>query len=250
MGRISLYIISLILIISGSAGKLSAQDTIMFPLKVRAGLEAAGPVKYFYEKDRLNLEGYLSADINEKYSAVFIIGHTDYTYRRYRDTSFLMYDYRTKGLYFRTGFDINLLKPDKSQGKYSVAIGFRYGLSHFTYDIPVITHKNYWGKYQTSVAATDEWAHFFEVTPSVRAEIAKNISLGWSVSLRKLIDPGTGRHLKPVYLPGYGNGAKSFSPGINYFIIWSIPFRTKRIIIQPEPEEEEDTGPEQSPPNY
>jgi hypothetical protein len=229
--------------------KTAAQDTIQFPLKVRIGLEAAGSAKYFYEKDRLNLEGYLSTDLNEKYSFVFIAGHSDYKYARYRDTSFLMYDYRTKGFYFRTGFDINLLKPKKSQGKYAVGFGLRYGLSHFKYDIPTITHENYWGKYQTSVSPTDEWAHFFEITPFVRAEIIKNLSLGWTVSLRKMIDPGTGQHLKPVYLPGYGNGSKSFSPGISYFIIWSIPFKTRRIIIQPEEEEEEDTDLERNPGN-
>jgi len=229
--------------------KTAAQDTIQFPMKVRIGLEAAGSAKYFFEKDRLNLEGYISTDLNEKYSFVFIAGHSNFSYARYRDTSFLIYDYRTKGFYFRTGFDINLIKPKKSQGKYAVGFGLRYGLSLFTYDIPTITHENYWGKYQTSVSSTDEWAHFFEITPFVRAEIIKNISLGWTVSLRKMIDPGTGQHLKPVYLPGYGNGSKSFSPGISYFIIWSIPFKSRRIIIQPEEEEEEDTDLEQNPGN-
>jgi len=240
MGRISVYIISAMLALSGITVQTLAQDTVLFPMKVRIGLEASGSAKYFYEKDRANLEGYISADLNEKYSVVFIAGHSNYSYARYRDTSFLMYDYRTKGFYFRTGFDINLLKPEKSQGKYSVGFGFRYGISHFTYDIPIITHENYWGKYQTSVSSTDEWAHFIEITPSIRAEITKNLSLGWTVSLRKMIDPGTGQHLKPVYLPGYGNGTKSFNPGISYFIIWSIPFKTKKIIIQPEEEEEEE----------
>lgn len=240
MSRISVYIISIILVFSGVSGKVFAQDTIQFPLKFRLGFELAGSAKYFYEKDRVNLEGYFSLDLNEKISAIFVAGRSDYSYARYRDTSFLMYDYRTNGVYFRTGFDINLLKPDKSQGKYAVGIGFRYGLSHFKYEIPAITHENYWGRSVTSVPSTDEWAHFIEVTPSVRAEIVKNLSMGWSFSLRKIVDPGTGRHLKPVYLPGYGNGSKSFSPGFNYFIIWSIPFKNKRVIILPEPEEEED----------
>jgi hypothetical protein len=241
MGRISVYITSAVLVLSGFTLRSPAQDTVQFPMKVRIGLEAAGSAKYFYERDKLNLEATVSADLNEKYSFVFNAGHSDYSYSRYRDSSFLMYDYRTEGFYFRTGFDINLLKPKKSQGKYAVGFGLRYCLSHFTYNIPNITHENYWGKYQASVPSTDEWAHFIEISPFVRAEIIKNLSLGWTISLRKMIDPGTGQHLKPVYLPGYGNGSKSFSPGISYFIIWSIPFKTKRIIIQPEEEEEEET---------
>jgi hypothetical protein len=246
MERISGYIINTIIALSCFGSRAFSQDTVMFPMKVRIGLEAAGSAKYFYEKDRANLEGYVSADLNEKYSFVFIAGRSDYKYARYRDSSFLMYDYRTKGFYFRTGIDINLLKPEKSEGKYSVNVGFRYGLSHFTYEIPAISHENYWGKSQSLVPSTDEWAHFVEFTPGVRAEITKNLSLGWTFSIRKIIDPGTGQHLKPVYLPGYGNGSKSFSPGMSYFVIWSIPFRTKRIIIQPkEEEEEDDLGPNQ-----
>lgn len=240
MSRISVYSISLLLVFSSLTGIVPAQDTIQFPLKFRLGFELAGTAKYFYEKDRVNLEGYFSIDLNEKFSAIFIAGRSDYSYPRYRDTSFLMYDYRTKGFYFKTGFDINLLKPDKSKGKYAVGIGFRYGICHFNYEIPTITRENYWGRSVSSVPLTDEWAHYIEVTPGVRAEVVKNLSMGWTVSLRKMIDAGTGRHLKPVYLPGYGNGSKSFSPGFNYFIIWSIPLKNKRVIILPEPEEEED----------
>ena len=250
MWRISVYIISIILVVSSLPQTGLSQDTIQFPLKFRLGLEVAGPLKYFNNKDLLNIEGSFSSDLNEKFSAIIIAGHTNYTFSKYRDSSFLMYDYRSKGFFFRAGFDVNLLKPEKSQGKYSIGIGIRYGISHFKYEIPAITSENYWGRSVTSVPTTDEWAHYIEFTPGVRAELFKNFSMGWTVSLRKMIDPGTGRHLKPVYLPGYGNGAKSFSPGFNYFIIWSIPFKKKQIIILPEPEEEEDvTGPNQNPGN-
>jgi hypothetical protein len=247
MSRTSGYFISLILVFSSLTVNVLAQDTIQFPLKFRLGFELTGSAKYFYEKDRVNLEGYFSLDLTERISAILVAGRSDYSYARYRDSSFLMYDYRTKGTYLRTGFDFNLLKPNKSQGKYAVGIGFRYGISHFDYEIPSITRENYWGRSVTSVPVTNEWAHFFEFTPSVRAEVWKNISVGWTVSLRKMIDPGTGRHLKPVYLPGYGNGSKSFSAGVSYFVIWSIPFKNKRVIILPEPEEEEDaTGTDQN----
>jgi hypothetical protein len=248
MRRISVYIINMMLVLFSFTIRTMAQDTIMFPMKFRLGFEASGSAKYFYEKDRVNLEGYFSADLNEKLSAIFVAGRSDYSYPRYRDTSFLMYDYRTKGFYFRAGFDLNLLKADKSQGKYAVGIGLRYGISHFTYEIPTITHENYWGKYQTAVPLTDEWAHFIEITPGVRAEVVKNLSVGWTINLRKMIDPGTGRHLKPVYLPGYGNGSKSFSSSMSYFMIWSIPFKNKKVIIQPE-EVEEETDVNQNPNN-
>lgn len=240
MSRIYVYIISITLLLNSFWQQAGAQDTIMFPMKVRLGFELLGSSKYFYEKERTNLEFTVSADLNERVSAVLSLGKTDHSYKRYRDTSFLLYNYTTNGTYYKAGLDFNLLKADKSQGKYFVGMGIRYGMSHFTYEIPEITTENYWGRTVTKVPRTDEWAQYIEFTPGVRAEFIKNISMGWTVSLRKMIDPGTGRHQKPVYLPGYGNGSKSFSPGVNYYIIWSIPFRTRRVIIQPEPEEEEE----------
>jgi hypothetical protein len=58
----------IILIIS--IDQVKAQDTIVFPLRISAGLEVSGPLIYFYGKDIRNYEAYVSADINEKTAVV------------------------------------------------------------------------------------------------------------------------------------------------------------------------------------
>ncbi len=51
------------------------------------------------------------------------------------------------------------------------------------------------------------WGHFLEASPGVRAEVLNHFSIGWSVSLRMLLYTSTGKNLRPVYFPGYGDGS-------------------------------------------
>lgn len=237
MRRIFAYSISLLLWFALSHIDCQAQDTIPIPLKIRIGLEVSGPAIYFSDKNILNAEGYVSVDLNEKRSIMLSAGYLNYKYSQYN------YTYLSNGIFIRTGIDLNLLKPDKSLGKYWAGIGFRYGLSRFSSEVPFYQKTDYWGTISSSINKQTNWGHFFELSPGVRAEIFKNFSMGWSVSLRMLIYNGAGKDLRPIYFPGFGNGTKKVSTGISYFIVWSIPYKKINAIIKKEiPEEEEDTN--------
>jgi hypothetical protein len=231
MRRISAFFISLITISFHGF----AQDTVLFPLKIKAGIDVVGPGMYISDKNIMSAEGFVSVDLNEERAVVLEAGYLDYKYSQYN------YDYLNKGGFIRAGVDFNLLKPDVSMGKYYGGIGLRYGLSLFTYEVPSFTHDNYWGSVTSSVSPATRWGHFIEATPGFRAEVFKNFSIGWAVRLRLLLHTGTGKDMKPVYFPGFGAAGKKFSPGINYFLVWNIPFKTiKAIIKKEEPEEEEE----------
>jgi hypothetical protein len=236
MRRTSGYIISLLLIFFAGKGYLSAQDTLSIPLKIKAGLEVSGPVTYFIEKNNIKIEGYISMDLNERRSLVLGAGYLNYEHSQYN------YNYLNKGMFMRAGVDFNLLKPEKSMGRYWAGIGLRYGLSRFTSEIPSFTQENYWGPVTSSIAPSVNWGHFLEVTPGIRAEIFSNVSVGWSISLRMLLYSGTGKELRPVYFPGFGNGVKTISTGLSYFITFNIPYKRIRVITQKEePEEDEES---------
>ena len=70
--------------------------------------------------------------------------------------------------------------------------------------------------------------------------------MGWSVSLRMLLYTGTGKDLKPVYFPGFGDGTKTISAGMNYYIVWNIPYKKIKAIMKKdvpvETDETNDTG--------
>ena len=237
MRRIYVYLFSLLLVHILCFGKIQAQDTLLIPLKIKVGLEVSGPAIYFTDKNILNVEGYISADINEKTAVSLNAGYLNYKYSQYN------YEYLNKGAFIKAGIDFNLLKPDKAQGKYWAGIGLRYGLSLFNSEFPSFKKENYWGVTTSSIPKNTYWGHFIEASPGVRAEIFKNFSMGWAVSLRMLIYTGTGKDLRPIYFPGFGNGGKTVTTGLSYFMVWNIPYKKITVILKKDvPEETEDTG--------
>ena len=74
MRRTYAYFLSIMLVLISSQGNTSAQDTIQIPLKIKVGLEVAGPAAYFTNKNILNTEGYISVDLNEKKSLFLSAG--------------------------------------------------------------------------------------------------------------------------------------------------------------------------------
>lgn len=215
---------------------LKGQDTVMFPLKIRAGVDIAGPGIYAGNKDNLSLEGYISFDRNEKTSYVFEAGYLDYKYSQYN------YSYKSNGVFARLGADFNMLNPSSSAGKHWAGIGLRYGIGIFKAETPSYEYNNYWGSITSSIPSRASTGHFIEVVPGVRTELFRNFSMGWNIRLKLLIAGGGGKDLRPIYFPGYGNGGKRTAAGITYYISWNIPYKTKRVITLPEePEEEEET---------
>ncbi len=239
------YAFFISLLVINSSQLLNAQDTVMFPLKIRAAIDLFGPGNYLGDKNDLSIEGYLSYDMNEKLSYVVEGGHVKYKYSQWN------YDYNASGVFFRAGADFNLLKPATSSGKFWAGVGLRYGMSIFSSETPTFKEENYWGTVTSSIPARNLVGHFLEVDPGMRTEIFRNFSIGWTIRLRLLISGGGGNDLSPVYIPGFGTGGSNTSAGVNYYMVWSIPFRTKTVITKKEtpPEEEQEEENETKPEN-
>lgn len=240
MSKTYAYSISLAVILTFIQCQVRAQDTITYPLSIRAGFEASGPAIYYSNKNLKSLEGYVSLDLNEKRALSLNAGYLNYKYSQYN------YSYLNRGSYVRIGIDFNLLKPERSMGKYWAGIGLKYGLSRYNSETPGLSKENYWGLTSASIPARKSWGHFVEVDPGVRAEMFKYFSMGWTISLRMLVHAGGSKDLRPIYLPGFGNATKTISAGLSYFLVWNIPYK-KITVIQKieepeEPEEEDDAN--------
>jgi hypothetical protein len=235
MSKISAYIISISLIFSCLSTSVKAQDTIPVQLKVRIGAEVSGPVTYAIDKKVFSTEAYVNVDLNEIRSVFFSAGYTDYSYGQYN------YSFKGKGSFLRAGLDFNLLKPDKAQSKYWIGIGLHYGLSRYSAGAPFLERTNYWGTTASEVPTGKYWGHFLEFVPGVRTEIFNHVSIGWSVSIRMLVKSGTGSDIRPLSIPGFGDGSKTITSGMNYFLVWSIPYKKINAVIKkPAPDTEED----------
>jgi hypothetical protein len=240
MGRISvLYIVSILSF--ACASSTLAQDSIKVPLNIRTGFDVYGPANYYFNRNNLSLEGFIALDRDTKKAYVLEAGYQDFKYTQYN------YDFLSKGVFIRGGVDFNIIKPYQAAGKYFAGVGLRYGLSLYSYEIPFFDHDNYWGTATGSIAQSVHLAHFVEINPGIRTEIFRNVSIGWNIRLRLMVYSGTGKNLKPVSVPGFGNGTKTFSPGINYYLIFSFPY--KSVFAKPEVEKpsEKDTGTTASP---
>lgn len=208
------------------------QDSVTVPLKVSFGMEASGPVIYFTDKNVLNTEAYLLYDLDNKKALHAAGGYSNYKYSQYN------YSYRNKGVFFKAGVDFNILKPEISSGKYWAGIGLLYGISRFTWQVDSFTYENYWGRHTSSMPEQSDWGHYIEISPGFRAELLENLSIGWSVSLRKLLFTSASKDLKPSYIPGYGSTGNTISFGMNYFITFNFAYKKIRVGIKPEPPSE------------
>ena len=235
MSKTFAYTISLAVFLTFFQCQVKAQDTITYPLNINAGFEVSGPVIYYSNKNLQSLEGYVSVDLNEKRSVDLGIGYLNYKYSQYN------YSYMNKGSFVRLGIDFNILKPEKSMGKYWAGIGLKYGLSRYNSETPELSKENYWGLTSSSIPARSNWGHFVEVDPGMRAEMFKNFSMGWTISIRMLVHAGGSKDLRPIYLPGFGNATKTISTGLSYFIVFKIPYKKITVVpIKEEPEEDEE----------
>jgi Domain of unknown function (DUF6048) len=229
MQRISGYFIRLLIITcSLSAG---AQDSIKVHLNIRAGIDIYGPVVYYGNRNNLTAEGFVALERNAKKSFILEAGYQNFKYSQSLPYN---YSWLSNGVFFRSGIDFNMIKPFEAAGKYYAGIGLRYGLSIYRSEVPSFQHDNYWGTGTGFIPSSMHVAHFVEVDPGIRTEILKDISIGWNLRLRLMIYSGAKKDLKPVSVPGYGNGVSSFSPGINYYLIINIPY--KSVYVKPEVE--------------
>ncbi|HVN57305.1 MAG TPA: DUF6048 family protein [Bacteroidales bacterium] len=213
------YSISLLLLLIPAF--LKGQDTIPVPMNIKVAGDIFGPLYSIYDNKNRTLEGFISVDIDTGKSVVLEGGYLSYEYRQNN----FYYDYLSHGAFIQAGIDFNLLKPGTALGKYYAGIGLRYGLSIFTQQVPSFSGVNYFGTYTGSVSSKSFTAHFLEICPGIRTELFSHFEIGWSIRLRFLVHSGTGNDMKAIYVPGFGNATKVFSPGINYYLLISIPYK-------------------------
>ena len=216
-----------------------SQDTVTVPLHIRAGFDISGPVMKLVSKDLISYGVAASVDINSSVAATAGIRYSSYT------SSDVLYDFMSRGVSLTAGADYNFIKANVSQGKYSAGIGFRYGLSFYREEAPMLRYTNEWGAGETFIPSENHTGHFLELTPGVRAAIFPGVTIGWNLYMRLLISSGAGKDLKPVWMPGYGPGTSGMTTGAEYYVSISIPYRKIKVYIKPkvrDSEEEETEG--------
>lgn len=148
-------------------------------------------------------------------------GHTDMVSQLYE------IGYNTRAPYYRIGMDYNMQYKSNKPGY--IFLGGRVGYTSFNYNIeaPPLTDP-IWGDEApiqfTDVPCRAIWA---EAVGGIRAEITRNIHMGWSLRYKYPLHRGPIANGGPWYVPGFGTGKRGVL-GATYTISYYFNFTKKK----------------------
>jgi hypothetical protein len=199
------------------AQSLSGQDTLR-TYGPRIGVDLARFAYYFADPAEVGAEVSLDFEIYNNFFPVFEAGYSSLS-DAVDET-----EYASGGAYARIGLDYNLLPVKDRSIHHSITVGFRYATSIFSHSAENITvPSSYWGDLVIETYENTLNGHWFELVGGVKAEVASNLFLGWSVRYRILLNPEMDPQVTPLLIPGYGRGTEDRGFGFNYTISYKIP---------------------------
>jgi hypothetical protein len=232
------YTFSLLLLLvsfSGMAQETKKTDSIV-PKKerygVRFGIDVVKLARTFVEKDYRGIEIVGDYKLTRKHYIAAEIGNESKT----SDEEQL--NFTTTGTYFKVGFDYNAYKNWLGMEN-MIYVGLRYGASSFSqtlnnYDI--YNTNTYFG--ETVVVESGEKfeglsAQWIEVVAGVKAEVFKNIYVGFSFRLNNLISNKRPENFDNLHIPGFNKTSNgSFGAGFNYTVSYFLPLYKSTVKVK------------------
>lgn len=224
-----IYRLFIVLLISLSVSEIDAK-TLDAKTEKNASLglhlsaDVFGYIYPIFVKDKYySSELSASLDIDNRFFPTIEVGlgHTDMVSQLYE------IGYRTRAPYYRVGLDYNVLYKKGNPGY--IYIGARMGYTSFDYSVeapPLVDPV--WGDESfvrfSDVPCRSIWA---EAVGGVRAEVAKNFYMGWTLRYKYLFYQGSISNGGPWYVPGFGTG-KKMAFGATYTIGYYFNFTRKR----------------------
>jgi len=172
----------------------------------------------------------LSVEYNIK-PKLFVVAEGGYNYYK-RDNDRIIYI--SKGSYIRLGIDYNVRNSVEPNDHDIYYIGFRYGYSQFTQEVPYYLLLNgFWGSTDGSMAEEDAYAHWVELLTGFKVEVLKNFYLGMGVRFKWFLHRSK-KNIEPVqFVPGYAKNYSSMVINFNYTLYYNIPlnYKKKKIAV-------------------
>jgi len=200
---------------------LSGQDTLR-TYGPRIGLDLARFIYYFTDPAQIGAE--ISADF-EVYKNVYPVIELGYSTM---EESTDLFDYTSGGSYARIGLDYNVLAMKDRSVHHTFIVGARYGFSPFTQKTEnMFIESGYWGDLILDSYESSLRGHWVELVAGLKAEVAANLFLGWSLRYKILLNPEMDPKVTPQLIPGYGLGTNNRGFGFSYSIFYKIPLFKK-----------------------
>jgi hypothetical protein len=195
---------------------------------IRFGADLFKLTRSFYDKNYKGIEFVGDYRFTKNYYLAAEIGNENKTTEDDRLNT------TAKGTYIKAGFDYNSYENWLDM-RNMVFIGLRYGASTFSQQL------NSYKLYNTStyfpeaptVISGEKFnglsAQWLEVVVGMKAEVLKNIYVGFSVRMNKILSNTKPDNFDNLYVPGFNrtyNG--DFGVGFNYTVSYFLPlYKTK-----------------------
>ena len=226
------YIIKFFIVIIFSVGysqeNPSQTDTLKIKEKygIRFGIDLSKQVRMITE-DYNGISLYGDLRIKERLFIVAEVGNDDKKIFNENINS------KFRGSYLKAGFNYNFYNnPPGLENE--IYFGFRFATSSFkseVFDYLVYDFDKYWenGRIEDYSEYTDLSANWIELILGFNAKISKNIFMGASLRLNRMINQKSPENFGNLYIPGFNivTEDNNFGTGITYTLTYRIPLVKK-----------------------
>jgi hypothetical protein len=224
----SIALILLSFLVNAQQKKIDSIPPKIEKFGIRFGADLFKLTRSFYDKNYKGIEFVGDYRITKNYYLAAELGNENKTTEDDRLNS------TAKGTYIKVGFDYNSYENWLDM-RNMVFVGLRYGASTFSQQL------NSYKLYNTStyfpeaptVVSGEKFnglsAQWFEVVVGMKAEVLKNIYVGFTVRMNRMLTNTKPENFDNLYIPGFNrtyNG--DFGVGFNYTVSYFLPlYKTK-----------------------
>lgn len=178
-----------------------------------------------------NFKGF-DATIDYRINAsMYIVADLGYTSLKTIDERLT---YKTKGSFLKLGLNKNYHKNWLGLSN-QIYAGARYGLSFLNQDLQsykILSQGGYLPEYEVLTDAKSGGlnAHWLEFVLGMKAEIFRNLYLGYAFRLHYMLYQKPPDNFENLYIPGFGRkNSNHFGASFQYYLSYFIPLKTKKI---------------------
>ncbi len=222
----------LLVAFTATAQEAKKKDSIV-PKKerygIRFGIDVAKLARTFYENDYRGLELVGDYKLTRRHYIAVELGNENKTV----DDDQL--NFTTEGTYIKVGFDYNAYKNWVGMEN-MIYVGMRYGVSSFSQTLnnyQIYNPNTYFGENQI-IESGEKFeglsAQWVEVVAGIKAEVFKNIYVGFSFRVNYLSSNKKPENFDNLHIPGFNrtyNG--DFGAGFNYTVSYFLPLYKSTI---------------------
>ena len=213
-----------------SSDSLVIKDKILTINKLNLGLDLFKPIKSSSDGDNLNYEIVGDLQLTEN---LYLAGEYGIVDRIIEDENI---NFNSSGSFLRIGFNYNMFENWVGMDN-SIYLGLRYATSNFSNKIINYTVRNqdsYFSNLVENDFQTIEYSglsgNWIEIVAGLKVETFKNVYLGFSLRLNKLLSDSEPDNFDTLFIPGFNKvtDENTFGSGFNYTLTYSIPLRKKK----------------------